>query len=103
MHRELGRWQGFPRLSFAWTLQTIVSVVLAVFATGGTALGQNGAGEPFFSTDEFIGEDGQTGDDIYRNVVANRFDAFEQIGRMRSGSRNQRFLLTDPHSRLFEY
>jgi len=55
------------------------------------ALGQNGAGEPFFSTDEFIGEDGQTGDDIYRNVVANRFDAFEQIGRMRSGSRNQRF------------
>ena len=91
MQTKLRGWAVFPRLSFARTFRTVLPILFALFATGGTALGQTDSDQEFFSTDEFIGEDGQTGDDIYKRVVANRFDAFEQIGRMRSGSRNKRF------------
>ncbi|MAJ59252.1 MAG: hypothetical protein CBC48_04015 [bacterium TMED88] len=93
MDRESRESAGLPRRSLAWAPRTIPPLLLALafFAIGGTALGQIDADETFFTVDEFVGEDGQTGDAIYKRVVANRFDAFEQVGRMRSGSRNQRF------------
>jgi hypothetical protein len=47
--------------------------------------------EEFFPLDEYVGEDGLSGDDIYRKVVDNRFDSFEQISALRSGSANGRF------------
>ena len=79
----VGRAQSLARISgvFALLLLTASSIALA----------QPDADENFLAVDEFVAADGQTGDDIYRGVVANRFDAFEQVGRMRSGSRNQRF------------
>ena len=74
----------------------IRTILLAwVFVTGFLLLSleptQAQTEDGFFPTDEYISPDGQTGDDLYRSVVENRFDAFEQMGRMRSGSRNQRF------------
>ncbi|MCH2186716.1 outer membrane lipoprotein-sorting protein [Myxococcota bacterium] len=85
---------GGPCVALARNLRVARSLLITLatlLAATGAALGQGEADETFFSLDEFVGEDGQTGDDIYRQVVANRFDAFEQIGRMRSGSRNRRF------------
>lgn len=41
--------------------------------------------EDFVPADEFIGDDGLTGDAVYEKVLANRFDAFEQVVVLRSG------------------
>jgi hypothetical protein len=46
-----------------------------------------GAVEEFIPIDEVVGEDGLTGDAIYRRVLENRFSAFEQKITMHSGDR----------------
>lgn len=76
-------------------------VVLALALLGQAALASDtetdvhtqrpGEDEEFFPLDEFVGDDGLSGDEIYRRVLANRFDAFEQVSAMRSGSESGRF------------
>ncbi len=73
------------RRSWRAALATVLAATAALAASADDEV-------EFFPLDEYVGEDGLSGDDIYRGVVANRFDAFEQIGRMRSGSQNGRFV-----------
>lgn len=47
--------------------------------------------DEFVPVDEFVGDDGLTGDAIYERVLDNRFDAFEQYLRLRSAAPSGRF------------
>ena len=62
-------------------LRVVAAACALVVCIGGGA-----SGEEFIALDEYVGEDGLTGDAIYERVLENRFDSYEQRFHMRSGS-----------------
>lgn len=97
------RFQGAARIDAPDTVATrgaatalIVAAALCLavvheVAAEALAPAESNAEQEFFPVDEYVGDDGLTGDDIYTRVVANRFDAFEQTSSLRSGGENGRF------------
>ncbi len=64
------------------------ALAIVLFVCGPVPTHAGAADEEFLPIDEFIGADGQTGDDLYQKLLDNRFDAFEQISSLRSGSKD---------------
>jgi hypothetical protein len=63
----------------------LVCLIVGTFIAGLIAGPAAFAEAEFIPIDEFIGEDGQSGDSIYDRVLKNRFDAFQQHINLHSG------------------
>lgn len=84
-----------PRLSSTWccrtALSTLAALAVALCTLHAPRLTAADEPEEFIPIEEWVSEDGLTGDAIYNRMLENRFNSYEQRLRMHSGDQGGNF------------